>query len=197
MHTMTDSQTKTVVILGSQGSGKGTQAKLLAERFGFAHIEVGGILRRKAQEQSDQGKEVDRLLKTGQLLPFDLVMALVCAEVASHPTTQSLVFDGTPRRQTEIDFWAAELPKMNRTFTDILYIVLDENKAVHRMRLRAEKEGRDDDTAEAIQERLKAFREQTAPVIAYYQQQGILREINGDQTIDEVHHDIVKALRLA
>ncbi|MFA6512358.1 MAG: nucleoside monophosphate kinase [Patescibacteria group bacterium] len=194
---MTAAKLKTVVILGSQGSGKGTQAKLLAERFGFVHIEVGAILRKKAQEESDEGRNVDAMLKQGILLPFDLVMSLVRAEVAAQPMTTSLVFDGTPRRPIEISYWEKALPEMGRAFTDVLLITLHEQKAIERMSLRAQKEKRDDDTPHAIAERLKNFKESTAPVIDHYRKEGILREINGDQTIDEVHADIVNILDLA
>lgn len=215
---------KTVVILGSQGSGKGTQATLLVERFAFAHIDVGAILRKKSEEESDEGKDIGAYLKRGELIPFALVMRLVRDEVEKLPRTQHAVFDGTPRRMEEIRYWEEALPKIGRAFTDILFLELSEEKAIERLAQRrvctackavlifgvdvteehatcpkcgGEVILRHDDTPEAVRERLKNFYEQTALVIAHYEQQGLLRRINGDQPIEEVHKDIVSVLGLA
>lgn len=215
---------KTVVILGFQGSGKGTQAKLLVERFGFQHIEVGALLRAKSAEQSEEGKRIAGILKEGKLVPFELVMRIVREAIAAVPSHMPLVIDGTPRRLEEVTYWEKTLPELGRAFTDILFIELDDEKAIERMGKRrmcsvcstpyirgvdlAEGEQqcpkcggriiqRNDETPEAVKNRLTWSHEQTGPVIAQYEQQGILRRINGDQTIDAVHTDIVRALGFA
>jgi adenylate kinase len=215
---------KTVVILGYQASGKGTQAKLLVERYGFAHIEVGGILRAKGQENSPEGRSIAETLKSGALVPFEIAMRLVREKLEALPQETPVLFDGTPRRMDEVRYWEKAMPEVGRTFTDVFFIELDEKKAIARIAKRRTcakcgtpftlgtdlREGetacpkcggeivqREDETPEAVAKRLTWSKEQTGPVVEHYENLGVLQRINGDQSIEDVQRDIVAALGFA
>ena len=91
-----------IILLGPQGSGKGTQAKLLADKFKFAHIELGGALRSIKKENTALAKEVAQIIDKGKMVPFQLIVKIVDEKVAMIPENKGIVFDGTPRRLPEI-----------------------------------------------------------------------------------------------
>ncbi|USN53768.1 MAG: nucleoside monophosphate kinase [Candidatus Nomurabacteria bacterium] len=178
-----------IIILGPQGSGKGTQAEVLAQKYNLFHLETGKLMRAAAQEESDLGRQVNEYINVkGELVPFDIVMEIFRREVERVPLTQGIVFDGTPRRMPEVAYWDKELPKLGRRFTHIFSLSLSEEKTMERLMLRK----REDDTEETIRKRLDEYYRQTAPVLAHYKEAGELIEINGDQSIEEVFRDLEK-----
>jgi adenylate kinase len=212
-----------IIIMGPQGSGKGTQADLLAEKYGLRHFEMGKLLRRAATEPTDVGRMLDRLINhEGKLAPFDIAMNAFRQEVERTPIETGIIFDGTPRRIEEITYWDVELPKLDRQFTHLIALHISEDETIERLSKRrtCSAEGtpfilgvdikddaspcprcgaaviqRHDDTPEVIRERLRTYTEQTEPVIARYRDRGIVREINGQQSIEQVFADIEAALR--
>lgn len=181
-----------ILILGPQGSGKGTQAELLAKQHGLFHLETGRLMRAAAQEDSELGRKVHEYINVkGVLVPFDIVMEIFRREVAQVPAGQGIVFDGTPRRMPEVEYWDRELPKLGRNFTHIFSLSLSEEKTIERLLLRK----REDDTEETIRKRLDEYYRQTAPVIAYYEKAGLIIPINGDQSIEKVASDIEHHLK--
>lgn len=177
-----------LVILGPQGCGKGTQAKLLAEKFGINHISSGALLRAEAESGSEKGKIIAELLAKGTLLPFDTVLDLVDQALASSP--MGFVLDGTPRdvRQAEhLDWFLATL---NKKIDKVIFLNIPPEESLRRLSKRAQIEGRADDTPEAIKKRLDIYHTDTIPVIDYYRQKNLVLDIDGTPDIETIHADI-------
>lgn len=180
------------IILGPQGSGKGTQAKLLAEKFSLNHISSGELLRREADSHSDKGKIITDLLTKGSLVPFDTVLEVL--EPAIKATKNGFIIDGTPRdiRQAEHLDWF--LDQIGQKIDQVIYLSLPREESLKRLLKRAAIENRSDDTPESITRRLDIYEKETIPVIDYYRQKNILTEIDGIPDIDTIHKDILQKL---
>ncbi len=213
---------QTIVLLGPQGSGKGTQAGLLVERQGFVHLEMGKLLRAAAKEPTPLGRELDRMInQEGKLAPLELAMAIFRSALEKLPKSQSVIFDGTPRRPEEVAYWDEELPKLGRHLDRVIALQLPEDATVERLGKRriCEREGRPlilgvdvaneqspcpscggpilqraDDQPEAIRTRLATYRALTEPVLELYRPRGIVSEVNGDQPIETVYNAIASLL---
>jgi adenylate kinase len=181
-----------LVILGEPGSGKGTQAKLLAEKLSLAHISSGDLLREFAQGDSPKAKIVADLLKTGQLLPFEMVLE-VC-EPKLKESKSGFVLDGVPRNRSQAEYMDSFFKENGLTLDLVIYLTLTDEEALKRLLKRAQLEDRSDDNEMVIRERLKVFHEATQPIIEYYRQQGKLLEIDGLPPIEPIHQDIISKL---
>lgn len=214
---------RVIILLGPQGSGKGTQAELLARRFHLFHLEVGRILRREARRHTPLGRRIDETINVrGKLFPFKPTMALLVRVLGRVPRRQGVLFDGTPRRIEEVRFWDRLLPELGRTFTAALFLTLTEAESIRRLgkRLLCMACGRNwirgvdvprmstpcpacggrlaqrpDDRPSAVRKRLAIFRRQTLPVIRHFARRGILHRVNGAQPIRGVFRDLMKELR--
>lgn len=212
-----------MVLLGPQGSGKGTQAKLLEKKFRLAHVEVGKLLREEAKKPTPLGRRIQRVVnEQGKLFPFQPTMALALAAVRRVPLRVGILFDGTPRRMEEVRFWERELPRLGRAFTRFLLLRLSRKESVRRLALRriCSRCGslwiygvdirrasdpcprcggmlllRQDDRPAAVRKRLAWTATKTAPVIRYFRRKGILWEIDGEQPIMAVHRALLRALQ--
>lgn len=181
-----------LVILGPQGCGKGTQAKLLSEKFNLNHISSGDLLRHEAESGSDKGKIIADLLAKGTLLPFDTVLELVDSAIKDSPN--GFIIDGTPRdlRQAEHLDWF--LGTLNKKIDKVILLNIPAAESPKRLTKRAQIEGRSDDTPEAIQKRLDIYNSETVPVIDYYRQKNLVLDIDGMPDINTIHQDILSKL---
>jgi adenylate kinase len=181
-----------LIILGPQGSGKGTQAKLLAEKFNIKHISTGELLREAAQKPTPKGKIIKSLLTKGTLIPFETTLELL--EPVLKVATQGFILDGMPRdlRQAEHLDWF--LKQVKQSIGKVIYITLSEESTFTRLQKRAGIEGRSDDTEEAIKKRLEIYKKETVPVIDFYKKQGNLVEIDGEPDIETIHQSILSKL---
>lgn len=184
----------TIFFIGPQGSGKGTQAKILAEKLRFFHWDMGKICRETASEDTELGKTVKDLIDHGVLLQDNLILKVATAKLETIKPTQGVVFDGIPRRLGQAQFLMNFLKKQGRKNFVTLYINLPKAETFKRLRLRSEKEGRVDDTKEAIELRLKQYTEATLPVLDYLNQETSFFEIDGTPAIPEVCVKINQAL---
>lgn len=187
-----------IIFLGLSGSGKGTQVQLLADVMrGFhpAHVVSTGDLFRRLQEfTTDVGKRVKRILQEGGLPFDDLATTMWMHEIAFRVHEhEGIVFDGAPRRLDEaknIDRFLEFLER--KEYTKVVYLSVTPEEITKRLLHR----GRADDNLTAIEGRIDYFQTSVLPVIDYYRKEGRLIEINGEQPVEKVHEDIVKALRL-
>ena len=181
-----------LIILGPQGSGKGTQAKLLAEKLNIKHISTGNLLRQAAKEDTPKGKLIKSLQSKGTLIPFETTLEVL--EPVLKESTQGFILDGMPRdlRQAEHLEWF--LGQIKQSIDQVIYITLSKKSSYARLLKRAQTEGRSDDTAEAIKKRLEIYSKEKVPVIDHYRQQAKLIEINGEPDIDTIHQDILKKI---
>lgn len=184
----------TVFFIGPQGSGKGTQAKLLSSRLGFFYWEMGSILREVARSGSELGDRVRESMRRGELIGDGIVMSVVEERLADLPEHEGLIFDGMPRRLSQAEYVMRFLRENGHTEYATLFIDLKRDVSVDRLLKRAEAEGRADDTKEAIEFRLDQYYENTVPVVEYLRGRTAFREIDGHPPIESVTEAINHAL---
>ena len=185
-----------IFLIGPQGSGKGTQARILAERLGFFYWEMGGILREVAKENTDLGKEVRNMVDNGLLLPDEKLFEVVEARLSQIPKDKGVIFDGIPRRLGQAEFLIRKLKQEGREKFATLFIDLPKEESLKRLLDRAQKENRADDTKEVIEKRLEQYYRDTLPVVEYLKQRTDFVEIDGQPEIEKVTQEINSRLAL-
>jgi len=183
-----------VLLLGLQGSGKGTQAKRIASEYGLAHISTGDMLRSAIGAGSELGQRVQPILDRGELVPDDLMIELIRQRLQSLGAEQGFVLDGFPRTMPQSEALDSMLAEIGRPLSVVFELQVPDEVAVERLYRRAQEEGRADDTAEAIGKRIDLYHQQTAPLVAHYRLAGNLVGIHGDRTPNEVFAEIQQAL---
>ncbi|MDE2312074.1 MAG: nucleoside monophosphate kinase [Patescibacteria group bacterium] len=186
----------TIFFIGPQGSGKGTQARILAQKLGFFYWEMGGILRQVAQEDSDLGKRVKNLIDNGVLLNDEQLYEVVDSRLGKIGAGQGVIFDGIPRRVGQAEHLMAFLKKQGRTNFVTLFIDLPKEETFQRLLKRAQIEGRKDDTKEKIEFRLQQYQQDTLPVLDYLKQQTQFFTVDGQPSVEEVTQKINQVLGL-
>ena len=183
-----------LLVLGPQGSGKGTQASRLAEERGIPHVSTGDMFRAAIAAGTPLGRRVEPILASGELVPDELTVELIRERLSEPDATRGFVLDGFPRTLAQAEALDAMLTGIGRDLDLVLFFDLDQATSTERLRGRAELEGRDDDTPEAIARRLELYHEQTAPLVELYRASGRLVTIRAERTIDEVANEIADAL---
>jgi adenylate kinase len=186
-----------VLLLGPQGAGKGTQGKLIAAEYGVPHIATGDMLRAAMADGTELGRRVKPIYDAGDLVPDEIMIALIRERLAADDAAGGFVLDGFPRTTPQADALDAMLEEIERPLTVVFEFQLPEQVAIERLRGRAQQEGRPDDTPEAIRKRLDLYREQTEPLVEYYRARGILVGIPAEPPVAEVFAEIQRALEQA
>ncbi|GAB4480531.1 MAG: adenylate kinase [Anaerolineae bacterium] len=185
-----------VILLGPPGSGKGTQAVRLAEALGLAHISTGDLFRAMRSDDTPLARRVQEIMARGDLVPDDVVLEMVTERLARPDCAKGVILDGFPRTIAQADALNAMLTEQfNGRVTVALQLKVSEAEVVARIKGRAEKENRPDDTEEVARERFRVYQEQTAPLIDYYQTRGLLEVIDGERPIDAITPDLLAAIR--
>jgi adenylate kinase len=185
---------KRLIIMGPPGAGKGTQAGRIAERFGIPAISTGDIFRTNIKDGTDLGKQVEAILKSGGYVPDEMTNAIVRDRLAWVDAAPGFLLDGYPRTPGQVAFLDEVLGAHGHALDGVIELTVDEDAVVARLLKRAETEGRADDTEEVIRERMAIYRKETAPLIAIYEQHGILVKVDGMGTVDEVTERVSKAV---
>jgi adenylate kinase len=180
-----------ILILGPQGSGKGTQAKRIADTYGIPHVATGDILRAAVADGSELGAKVRPILERGDLVPDDLMVGLIRERLAAE---DGFVLDGFPRTTAQAEALDAMLEDISKPLDAMILLQVSDEEATKRLRARAEKEGRADDSPEAIRNRLRLYHEVTELVVERYALAGIEVIVDGEQKMDDVFADIQDAL---
>ena len=186
----------TIFFIGPQGSGKGTQAKILAKRLGFFYWEMGGILREVAASDSALGKRVKNLIDSGVLLTDSQLYEVVDNRLGEIAHDVGVIFDGIPRRVAQALHLMEFLQKQGRKDFTTLFVNLPREESVARLLKRAEIEKRADDTREKIEFRLKQYENETMPVLDFLKQRSQFFEIDGSPAVEQVTREIEKLLDL-
>jgi adenylate kinase len=183
-----------VLLLGPQGSGKGTQAKRIEEEYGIPHIATGDMLRKAMEEGTELGRRVKPIYDSGGLVPDDLMIDLIRERLEQPDTDEGFILDGFPRTSAQADALDAMLSDIGRELSIVFEFQLPDEIARQRLLRRAALENRADDTPEAIDRRLALYHELTEPLVEHYRLQGNLVGVHGDRTVNEVFSEVQEAL---
>ncbi len=183
-----------ILLLGPQGAGKGTQAKRVADAYGIPHIASGEILRSEMAAGTELGHRVRDVYDRGDLVSDDLMIELIRARLEQADTDNGFILDGFPRTTVQAEALDEMFGEIGRNFSVVFALQIADNVAFERLRLRAQLEGRADDTDEAIRRRLENYHRETEPLIEYYRVRGNLVTIHGDRSEGEVFAEIQSAL---
>jgi adenylate kinase len=183
-----------ILLLGPQGSGKGTQAKRISAEYGLPHVSTGDMLRDAIADGTELGRRVQPILERGDLVPDDVMVELIRERLSRDDAANGFVLDGFPRTIAQAEALDAMLREMRRELTIVFELQLSDEACIDRVLRRAEVEGRTDDTPEAIRNRLERYHRETEPVIEHYRATGKLVGIHADRSIPEVFAEIQEAL---
>ncbi len=210
-----------IVLLGPPGVGKGTQAKILSEKMGLAHISSGDLFRENLKNQTELGKLAQTYMTKGELVPDDVTVAMIRDRLARPDCEGGALLDGFPRTPAQAEALETMLQEFNGHVDAVPFIAAPADILIDRLSGRwtcranghifnektnppkldkvcdfdgSELYQRDDDRAETVKNRIKVYFEQTSPLIDYYRSHGKLIEIDGTQLIDQVTEDLLAAL---
>jgi adenylate kinase len=183
-----------LVIFGPPGAGKGTQSLQIAEKYSLAHISTGDIFRSEIKNETPLGLKVKSIIEKGELVPDELLIDLLRAAMHKYVDIKGFIFDGFPRTLRQAadldDLLKEDSEKVNLT----LALEVEDQELITRLLIRAEREGRKDDTREVIANRLNVYQKQTSPLIDYYKKQGKFKSVLGQGTIDEIFDRLCKEI---
>lgn len=183
-----------IVFLGPPGSGKGTQAKLLAERLGIPAISTGDILRDAVREKTALGLQAQSVMEKGELVSDDLIVALVRERIGQRDARGGFILDGFPRTLAQAEVLESTLAGNGDALSAVVNFSVPEAELTERMLGRARAEGRADDRPETIRERLRVYREKTEPLVGFYRQRDLVASVDGLGTVKEIAARIDEAL---
>ena len=183
-----------VLLLGPQGSGKGTQAKRIQAEYGIPHIATGEILRAAMEEGSELGRKVRPIVDSGQLVPDELMIDLIRDRLMEPDAERGFILDGFPRTSPQANALDAMLDEIGRSLSIVFEFQLPDDIAKERLTRRAELEGRADDTPDAIDKRLELYHDQTEPVVEHYGALGNLVGVHANKSVDGVFAEVQDTL---
>lgn len=205
-----------IVLFGAPGAGKGTQAKELIEKYNIPQISTGDILRKAISEGTPLGLEAKKLMDQGILVSDEIVNGLVEERLSQADCSKGFIMDGFPRTVVQAESLDRILEKLGKKIEKVVALNVSDNEILERITGRRvskvtgkiyhikynppvdekmeDLEQRADDTKEVVEKRLEVYRNQTAPVLDYYKNQGKVYEINGEQQLDKITKDIIEVL---
>ncbi len=179
-----------LIFLGPPGSGKGTQAQVLGNSYQIPHISTGDMLRQAVSQQTDLGNKAKSYMDNGELVPDQLILDMVKERLSQDDTKKGWILDGFPRNVSQAIALDQQLEEISQTCDRVINLDVKDDMIVDRLLNR----GRADDNEEVIRRRLQVYRDQTEPLIDFYQKRQILLFVNGEQSMTEVTAAIQNAL---
>ena len=180
--------------MGPPGAGKGTQAQVVADHFGIPAISTGDIFRANVSQGTPLGVEAQRYMDKGEYVPDEITNRMVRNRIDEADAEPGFLLDGYPRTVAQVKELDAMIRFTGHQLDAAVVLIVDAEELVQRLLLRAQTEGRTDDTEEVIRRRQEVYAEQTAPLVDVYRERGVLVEIDGTGTVDEVTKRIFDAL---
>ncbi len=185
-----------LLVLGPQGSGKGTQATRISADHGIPHVSTGEMFRAAIAARTELGRQVEPILATGDLVPDELTVALIRERLSRADAADGFVLDGFPRNLAQAEELDEMLAEIGRSLDAVLFFDIPDEIALERIASRAAEEGRRDDQADAIARRLAIYHDHTEPVVERYRASGKLVPLHASRSIGEVAAEIAAALEL-
>jgi adenylate kinase len=183
-----------LLIVGPPGAGKGTQARFIAERFGIPDISTGDIFRHHIKNLTPLGLEVKAIVDAGDYVPDSLTNSLVTERLKEEDAQNGFLLDGYPRTLEQVHYLNGLLDDSGKPLEAVIRLVADQDEIVDRLTRRAQEQGRVDDSEEAIRHRQEVYLRETEPLVDVYRDQGLLIEVDGLGTVDEVATRVRDAL---
>lgn len=179
-----------IVIFGAPGSGKGTQSEKLVARYGLQHVSTGEILRDEIETNTELGKLADSYMSKGELVPDGIVIDMLDCLIEKKRHVKGFIFDGFPRTVTQGAALSRMLSKYGTDVNVVISLEVADEELIGRLLKRGQITGRADDNRETIEARLKVYYGQTSPLKDFYRERGILEEIQGVGTVEEIFRAI-------
>ena len=183
-----------LLIIGPQGSGKGTQGVRIAESFGIPAVSTGDVFRANVKEGTELGQQVKAIIDAGDLVPDELTGAIVRDRLAQDDAAHGFLLDGYPRNLGQVGDLDTFLDGRGEPLTAVIELSVPREESIQRLSLRATQQGRTDDNEQSIAKRLSIYESETAPILDVYRRRGIVDEIDGVGSLDDITARIVAAL---
>ncbi|MCS7204692.1 MAG: adenylate kinase [Leptospiraceae bacterium] len=186
---------KIIVFMGPPGAGKGTQAKIICQQLQIPQISTGDILRKAIQDQTELGMQAKSYMDKGELVPDSVVVGIVEERIKQDDCKNGFLLDGFPRTINQAIELEKMLEKLEKKINVVINIDVPEEELVKRLLNRAKIENRSDDTEPVIRNRMRTYFQQTYPLIEFYQKKGLLVNIDGMGTIEEITERIITNIK--
>jgi len=183
-----------LLIIGPQGSGKGTQGVRIADALGIPAVSTGDVFRANVKDGTELGLKVKAIIDAGDLVPDTLTGEIVRDRLAQADAANGFLLDGYPRNLGQVGDLDAFLDARGEPLTAVIELVVPRDESIRRLSLRATQQGRADDNEESIAKRLSIYESETAPILDVYRERGVVDQIDGVGSLDEVYARITAAL---
>jgi len=184
-----------IALFGPPGAGKGTQSEFLIKEYNLFYISTGDILRNEIKNESKLGLEAKSIIASGGLVSDEIIVQIIEKTIVSNPFSNGFLFDGFPRTYIQAYILEGLMIKLNTSLNCLISLDVEEKVSVERLLNRGKTSGRMDDNETVIRNRLKEYNDKTKPVLQFYKDKGILREVNGNQPINKVTPAIKDVIR--
>lgn len=184
-----------VVLMGAPGAGKGTQAKRLEATLSLPQVATGDLFRANLKNETELGKLARTYMDKGELVPDEVTVAMVRDRLSQPDCAHGAILDGFPRTTAQAKALDELLREFSAKIAIVPFIDVSQDVLVERLAKRAEIEGRADDNEETIRVRMEVYQSETAPLLAYYEEKGLLVKINGEQAINKVTEDLTEVVQ--
>jgi len=182
-----------LILFGPPGAGKGTQASALVDRYGIVHISTGDIFRENVGNETELGLQAKRYMDAGDLVPDELVIAMVSDRLGQDDARDGFLLDGFPRTVAQVEALDDIVAAQGHALDAVIRLIVDDDELVARLLQRAREQGRSDDTREVIANRLANYRAETEPAVTAYRERGILHDVDGEGDVAEVRERVLVA----
>jgi adenylate kinase len=183
-----------IVLFGAPGSGKGTQGEFISNTYGFLHLSTGELLRNEATKNTELGKEIDKFISKGELVPDDLIINMLVDEIEDNLSVEGIILDGFPRTIKQAEELDNILKERGEKIDLMVDIDVDEDILTERLLARGIKSGRSDDNLTIIKKRIDIYNSQTAPIRKYYKQTNRYNRIENNYGTPEQCFEKIKIL---
>lgn len=183
-----------LIFVGPPGAGKGTQADRLKAKYGIPHLSTGDMLREAIAQDSPLGRSVKEIMDNGELVSDEVMVEIIKERLSDQDCLNGFILDGFPRTIAQAEALDAMLDPRCCEIDAVIYFEVNDQELFERVKKRGEQSGRSDDNADVLKARLATYRQNTAPLLPYYEGKGLLKEVDGMQDIDSVTTAIDKIL---